>query len=143
MNILGLRGLQSNGLLPVKKAFIQFNLKSLVPPSLGLNLNNVRTEPKMAGSDPTLNTLIEFDAPLPISSLYCPRLSCSVFDDIAMGFIQPLIGTFVIPIGSLMQSLAEERIRETEALQHVVEQVRKFASSENLVASFKNQIKVK
>lgn len=32
MNILGLRDLQSNGILPVKKAFIQFNLKSLVPP---------------------------------------------------------------------------------------------------------------
>lgn len=32
INILGLRDLQSNGILPVKKAFIQFNLKSLVPP---------------------------------------------------------------------------------------------------------------
>lgn len=31
--ILGLRGLQSPGILPVKKAFIQFNIKSLVPPN--------------------------------------------------------------------------------------------------------------
>lgn len=33
MLILGLRELQSPGILPVKKAFIQFNLKSLVPPN--------------------------------------------------------------------------------------------------------------
>jgi len=33
MLILGLRHLQSPGILPVKKAFIQFQLKSLVPPN--------------------------------------------------------------------------------------------------------------
>ena len=32
INVLGLRALQSVGILPVKKAFVQFNLKSLVPP---------------------------------------------------------------------------------------------------------------
>jgi hypothetical protein len=34
MLILGLRALQSPGILPVKKAFIQFNVKSLVPPNI-------------------------------------------------------------------------------------------------------------
>jgi hypothetical protein len=33
INVLGLRGLLSVGILPVKKAFIIFNLKSLLPPS--------------------------------------------------------------------------------------------------------------
>jgi len=33
MLILGLRGLQSPGILPVKKAFVHFNVKSLVPPN--------------------------------------------------------------------------------------------------------------
>lgn len=32
VNVLGLRNLQSFGLLPVKKPFIKFNLKSLLPP---------------------------------------------------------------------------------------------------------------
>ena len=85
MQILGLRGLQSAGVLPVKKAFIQLNLKSMVPPALGANLNNLKTDPKMPGSDPTLNTLIEFNAPLPREKLFCPRLSCSVFDNIVQG----------------------------------------------------------
>ena len=57
--------MQSAGVIPVKKAFIVFNLKSMVPPALGTNLDNIKTDPKMAGSDPTLNTLIEFNAPLP------------------------------------------------------------------------------
>jgi len=58
MNILGLRNLQSPGILPVKKAFINFNLKSLVPPNLGTNLQNLKTEPKNPGPDPTINTLM-------------------------------------------------------------------------------------
>jgi hypothetical protein len=39
----------------------------------------------MPGADPTLNTLIEFNAPLPVDILFCPRLSVSVYDNIAMG----------------------------------------------------------
>jgi len=34
MNVLGLRALQSPGILPVKKAYVQFKIKSLVPPNL-------------------------------------------------------------------------------------------------------------
>jgi hypothetical protein len=71
--------------LPVKKAFITFDLKSLFPPEIGRNLNELKTEPKMPGSDPTLNTLIEFNAPLPAKKLFCPRLSCAVFDHIIQG----------------------------------------------------------
>jgi len=33
INCLGLRMLESFGLLPVKKAFIKFNIKSLLPPN--------------------------------------------------------------------------------------------------------------
>ena len=32
LNVLGLRNLESSGLLPVKKAYIDFLLKSMVPP---------------------------------------------------------------------------------------------------------------
>lgn len=40
--ILGLRNLQSPGILPVKKAFIKFGLKSMMPPGLG-NLTDIKT----------------------------------------------------------------------------------------------------
>jgi len=64
-------------------------LKSMVPPALGTNLNNIKTEPKAPGADPTLNTLIEFNAPLPVDELFCPRLSTTVYDNIVSGFSQP------------------------------------------------------
>lgn len=60
VNILGLRDLQSVGILPVKKAFIVFNLKSLVPPDDGNSIDNLKTQPSAAGANPTINTLLKF-----------------------------------------------------------------------------------
>lgn len=59
MLILGLRNLQSSGILPVKKAFITFNVKSLVPPD-GLAVKNIQTIPKSPGPNPTLNSTMKF-----------------------------------------------------------------------------------
>ena len=42
MLILGMRKLQSPGILPVKKAFAKFNVKSLVPPG-GPDTPNIKT----------------------------------------------------------------------------------------------------
>jgi len=126
LNILGLRRLESPGILPVKKAFISFNIKSLVPPALGSNLSNIKTQPKAPGPDPTLNTLMTFSVPLPIDKLYCPRLACSVYDCIFKGFNQPLIGNFTIPVGDLLTELREERDRETKAIQHICDELEKL-----------------
>lgn len=41
LNVLGLRGLVSPGLLPVKKAYIDFLLKSMVPPVAASALSSV------------------------------------------------------------------------------------------------------
>jgi len=107
-----MRGLESPGILPVKKAFVKFNLKSLVPPNIGTNLGNLKTEPKAPGPNPTICTLMSFFVPLPIDPLYCPRLTCQVYDCIFTGWSQPMIGTFTIPIGDLMHELAAERKTE-------------------------------
>ena len=121
MNVLGMRGLQSPGLLPVKKAFVNFNLKGLVPPSIGTNLKNLKTVAKAPGADPTINTLMKFEVPLPVDTLFCPRLSCQVYDTVFAGFSQPIIGNFTIDIGKLMIDLADERSREIKALKLMVE----------------------
>lgn len=113
INILGLRDLQSVGILPIKKAFLVFNLKSLVPPDDGRALENIRTQPNAAGANPTINTTIKFKVPLPKKELYCPRLACQVFDYIFKGLGQPLVGTFTIPVGDLRDALKEERRTET------------------------------
>jgi hypothetical protein len=41
LNVLGLRGLASPGLLPVKKAYIDFLLKSMVPPMAANALESI------------------------------------------------------------------------------------------------------
>ena len=46
---------------------------------------------------------------LPVESLYCPRLSCDVFDYVCRGLSQPKVGTFTIDIGSIMQEQAESK----------------------------------
>jgi hypothetical protein len=73
------------------------------------------------GSNPTINTMINFEAPLPGDSLFCPRLSCQVYDNIFKGFgNQPLIGNFTIPIGDLMADLKNERTTELAAIERIV-----------------------
>ena len=138
MNVLGMRALQSPGILPVKKAFVKFNLKGLVPPTIGTNLSNLKTEPSAAGPNPTISTLMKFQVPLPIDPLYCPRLSCQVYDCIYTGWSQPIIGNFTIPIGTLIHDLKRERDEETAALEKMVTALEKIAKGEQ-VASFFQQ----
>ena len=125
MLILGLRNLASPGILPVKKAFINFNVKSLVPPN-GPSVKNIKTQPQNPGPNPTLNTTMKFTIPLPVDDLYCPRLACSVYDNIFRGFNQPLIGVFTLPIGQLMMDLAEERKTEIQVIKDIVNEINKI-----------------
>lgn len=129
MLILGMRNLESPGILPVKKAFVNFNVKSLVPPN-GPAVKNIKTEPQSPGSNPTLNTTMKFNIPLPVDPLYCPRLACAVFDCIFRGWSQPLIGNFDIPIGQLMLDLAEERATETQVIVDISEEIEKMLTGE-------------
>ena len=43
INVLGLRDLQSTGIMPVKKPYIVFHLKSLLPPDDGSAIENKQT----------------------------------------------------------------------------------------------------
>ena len=88
MLILGLRNLQSPGILPVKKAFIHFKSKSIVPPGTA-SISDVFTNPTSPGPNPTINTTIKIKIPLPLDPLYCPNLTCVVYDQIFKGWNQP------------------------------------------------------
>lgn len=99
MNVLGLRGLVSPGLLPVKKAYIEFMLKSMVPPVAASALETVRTQPGPSGENPTINSVISFSVPMPVDPLYAPSMACRVLDKVFKGFSGQLIGSFSIPIG--------------------------------------------
>ena len=103
INVLGLRSLSSPGLLPVKKAYIRFLLKSLVPPIAASNLETVETTPGPKGPDPTINTVVSFTALLPSQEDFVPALACRVYDKIFKGFEGALVGTFSIPLGEIMK----------------------------------------
>jgi hypothetical protein len=38
---------------------------------------------------------------MPVDPLFCPALSVAVYDYLFMGLKQPLIGTFVLDLGSI------------------------------------------
>ena len=56
--VLGLRNLVSPGLLPVRKAYIKFNLKSLLPPTQANAVENLLTEPRDGGKNPNMRTTL-------------------------------------------------------------------------------------
>jgi hypothetical protein len=112
LNVLGLRELQSTGLLPVRKPFIKFRIKSLLPPDQAGAATNIETDPNFSGPNPNINTVLSFSCFLPTEELYCPALTCEVFDYIFLGLSQPLIGSFTIPIGSMRVQAEKERADE-------------------------------
>jgi hypothetical protein len=61
VNVLGFRQLKSMGILPVKKAFVELDFKALLPRDNDLfEVENKQTEPGPPGSDPTINTLLQY-----------------------------------------------------------------------------------
>jgi hypothetical protein len=76
--------------------------------------------------------LIKFSLRLPTDALYCPRLSCAVYDYIFKGLSQPLIGTFTIPIGNLVHRLSKEREEETAAIEYINGELDKILKGEGI-----------
>jgi len=64
---------------------------------------------------------MKFSIPLPEDTLYCPKLTCTVFDYIFKGWNQPMIGVFNIPIGDLMLKLKQTRKEDIEEMEKVID----------------------
>ena len=120
INVLGLRDLQSPGMLPIRKPFIKFMLRSLLPPIKAHAAENIKTQPSATGPNPTISTVIKFKISLPNDSLYCPSLTCGVYDYIFKGVSQPLIGNFVIDIGKLQHLQDDEFQAEDQRTQDII-----------------------
>ena len=111
--VLGLRSLISAGLLPVKKAYVKFGLKSLLAPDQAKAVANITTLPKEVGSNPTIRTTLQFEVKIPSDPTFTPRMTCDVYDHIYFeGMAQPHIGTFTLKFGDIIQE-ARANDRET------------------------------
>ena len=140
INVLGLRDLESPGILPIRKPFIKFILRSLLPPNRAHGIENIQTQPSATGANPTISTVIKFSVYLPSDPLYCPSLTCGVYDYIFKGNSQPLVGNFVIPIGNLQHFQDDLFKSEDEKTLRLIRSLdRKIEESDNMKAQLKNE----
>jgi len=78
----------------------------MLPPEKAIAVSDITTDPAV-GNNPNFNTIITFSSSLPVEDIYCPALTCDVFDRVFFGIRQPIIGTFTIPIGAIKQKCDE------------------------------------
>ena len=106
--------------MPIKKPFIKFRVKSLLPPEKAQAVTNVCTDPNACGPNPNINTMLTFNIQLPVEELYCPSLACDVYDYVYMGFSQPLIGTFEIPVGAIKTKTEKKRVESIAIIDDIL-----------------------
>ena len=80
VNVLGLRNLVSTGLLPIKKAYIKFSVKSVLPPAQAKAVNDIFTIPNEGGPDPNIRTTLKFTVNISADPYFCPRMTCTTYD---------------------------------------------------------------
>ena len=118
INILGLRDLKPLSIIPVKKAFIKFDMNSLnVTGQTEDNILPIKTLPKDNGANPTINTVIKFDIKLPKEDIFMPELQCEVYDHLLSGIINPLLGIFMLNVREIVLETnrqIEEDLRATK-----------------------------
>ena len=119
INILGLRDIKPLTMLPIKKAYIKFDMNSLnVSGEEKNNLPSKVTQPKDKGSNPTINSALKFEINLPINEVFMPQLQCQVFDYIYSGLINPNLGLFLLNIKHLIvqtRKQIDEDLKNTKA----------------------------
>lgn len=100
IKILGLRNLESLGIIPVCRPSIRINLNSLKildEAKAESSMSDIITEPREAGSNPNIGTVLNLELELPEDMKLMPILSCNVLDSF-MGK-RAALGNFEIDIG--------------------------------------------
>lgn len=103
IKILGLRNLQSLGVLPIRRAFVKISLnslKSIGQASAEVRLSDIVTEPKESGSSPNIGTVLTLESMINSDVKLMPVLTCNVLDSGILGFGKnKSIGAFEIDLG--------------------------------------------
>ena len=121
INILGLRDLKPLSLLPVKKAYIKFDMNTLnISGKPEDSLKNITTLPKDCGSSPTINSVVKFDLNLPKEEIFMPELQCEIYDHLFSGFINPLLGIFLLNVKRLIKETNKQIDEDMKITQNQV-----------------------
>lgn len=102
ISILGLRGLQSTGALPVTKPRIKINTSSLFEDSErseGVAFSNFTSIAKESGPNPNMGSVMNLELNLPKDERLMPILSCQVEDKVFFGIKDNILGNFQIDLG--------------------------------------------
>ena len=67
---------------------------------------------------------------LPTDGLYCPKLSCDVYDYVFRGFNQPLLGTFAIPIGKILEETVQKQKDEIVQSEYIIKELKRALAGE-------------
>lgn len=73
---------------------------------------------------------------LPRDPAFCPAMTAAVYDYIFKGVVQPLIGTFSIPLGDMITQTSQEMDRRIEKLTKMYYQIQALEESSDF--SFSN-----
>ena len=107
--VLGLRNLIPTGILPIRKPFVKFNLKSLLPLKSARAVDDIATEPKETGPNPNIRATLQFSVNIPGDPTFTPRMTCDVYDHLYFaGMAQPHIGTFTLKLGDVIQEIMDK-----------------------------------
>jgi len=109
ISILGLRQLKPLGMIAVKKPYIKFDLNSLNVTGKPDDAHaNIQTVPVSGGANPTINTVIKFDAKLPTKDIFMPELQCEVYDHMLAGLHNSLLGVFSINLKRIINKTSKQ-----------------------------------
>ena len=135
INALGLRDLKPLSFLPVKKAFISFDLNSInVSGKKEDSLEPIKTQPNEAGGNPNINSVIKFNVKLPQDEIFIPELQCNVYDHVLGGMINQLLGIFLVNVKSVIKGthdMFEEEYKQTEKIKKEIKNKYKKKSDDN------------
>ena len=134
INILGLRDLKPFSMLPIKKAYINFEMNTLnISGNENENLPSKQTQPKDKGCNPTINDALKFDVNLPKDLKFMPQLQCRIFDYIFKGVVKPNLGSFILNIERLVK---KTNLQIYQDLAKSKKDAQKFLNSGNISNDF-------
>ncbi len=120
INILGLRNLQSSGLLPVKNVEVKINTSSIQTIDRmkeGAAFTELIATSTGGGKNPSIGTVLSLAVLIPIDILHMPSLSCQVIDKgLRFWKTHQVIGTFQMALGSYAYITLNSLSSKMEAL---------------------------
>lgn len=133
INILGLRNLQSSGILPVKSVSVKINTSSLRPVDQiqkGSAFSNLTAISKNGGSNPSIGTVLSLTVELPDELILIPTLSCQVLEN-SLSFLkgESLIGTFQIELAIFAYISKITMIEKLKVIQQYREKLKEVDSA--------------